>query len=412
MICSPRANFASAILAISLVLGWVTAAVSAHLPQRQEETQNALNTLRHSPGFCWIEEVRSSFSGDWYEYASGAPDPNADAPKPSGDLLGYLTMESGLHGYKTYREDEDEYIEEVNKETGASEGTRWRRVPCPEPTNAATPPAPEITVSIGGVSSGTSWTNQQDISFFTVDPSNPAHTIPLSSGGSGGFGIYIPWEQAQAMFGPAATGSGSAGTAVSRYAPEDKPASGFPAVLPTKAPPKTSPPPPRITFALDGNVYFFAGPNATINGIPGGPGITPTGNDSFNFKDKVLFTAGGVVNVPINATWTASLTGGFAEADMRATYNCGTYCTTGAVPPFSASKEVWLPGGYVGGRLTVPLALSPWRGTTIGFDYKHVMLASETVALGNPATRQVTQNVSQNIDLFMVRLAISFGMPH
>jgi len=65
------------------------------------------------------------------------------------------------------------------------------------------------------------------------------------------------------------------------YAPEDKPASGFPSVLPTKAPPKPAAPTPRFTFNVEAGNYGFAGGKSTINGIPGGPGITPTGDDSF-----------------------------------------------------------------------------------------------------------------------------------
>jgi hypothetical protein len=113
--------------------------------------------------------------------------------------------------------------------------------------------------------------------------------------------------------------------------------------------------------------------------------------------------------VPIGAAWTASLTGGFAESNLSVTYNCGTYCTTGGITPFSVSKDVWLPGGYVGGRLAMPLAIAPWPGTTIGFDYKHVFLASRNEFLGNVAVRAISQNVGQDIDMFMVRLAVPFG---
>jgi len=177
-------------------------------------------------------------------------------------------------------------------------------------------------------------------------------------------------------------------------------------VFVTKAPPKPITPAPRVTYGVEGNVYFFGGGNSTISGLPGGPGITPTGNDSLNFRGRYLFTAGGFVSVPISATWKAALTAGFAEADLSMTYNCGTYCTTGGITPFSASQDVWLPGAYVGGRLDMPLAIGPWPGTTIGFDYKHVFLASQNVLLGNVAVRAVSQNVYQDIDMFMVRLAV------
>jgi hypothetical protein len=359
--------------------------------------------LLKDPKICWQEEL---YGGDILGWeVSGHGMPEQGSPLRTG---ADVSEEAAGPTWLGQAEGET-FIYSTKLTAGTKWRVRFKRIPCPETTGAGEygpgGEGPSVTVSLGGASSRTSFTNVQDISFFTIDPSTDAHIIVPNPGFVGGLGGYVPFEQFQEVFEQMLSGAtGSASPTAMRYAPEDKPASGFPAVLPTKAPPAA--PPPRITFGIDGNVYFFAGPNATINGIPGGPGITPTGNDSFNFRDKVLFTAGGVINVPINATWTVALTGGFAEADKSATYNCGTYCTTGGVTPFSTSKDVWLPGGYVGGRLIVPLTLAPWPGTTIAFDYKHVMLASESVTLGSPATRQVTANVSQGIDLFMVRLAV------
>jgi hypothetical protein len=276
----------------------------------------------------------------------------------------------------------------------------------------------EFVASLGAVIRASEWTNYGDVSFFTLDPSTVARITPSGSGLAGSVGFYVPPELVswvnQILGGPLnlfSGATGSNGPAVMHYAPDDHPGSGFPANLPTKAPPKPAEKPRRVTIGFDGNVYFFSGVHSTINGIPGGPGITPTGNDSFNIKDKYLFTMGAVINVPINATWTAALTGGFAEADESVTYNCGTYCTTGGVTPFSASHDTWLPGGYVGGRIETSLAIARWPGSTISFDYKHVMLASESVALGSPATRQVTMGVSGAIDLFTVRFAVPLRVP-
>lgn len=273
-----------------------------------------------------------------------------------------------------------------------------------------------FSIFLGNGSGTTHWTNQTDSSSGTPDPTMPDTANPHTGSIFGGVGIGttlfsepVPEQPTLPRVETEIPSTNVRPTQQVMYAPEDKPASGFPYVLPTKAPPKPPSPPPSIAFGVEGNVYFFAGGNATINGIPGGPGITPTGNDSFNFKDRYLFTAGGVVTVPINAALRASLTGGFAEADKSVTYNCGTYCTTGGVTPFSVSKDVWLPGAYVGGRVEVPLAIAPWPGTTIGFDYKHIFLASENLMLGNVAVRAISQNVSQDIDMFAVRLAVPFG---
>jgi hypothetical protein len=176
--------------------------------------------------------------------------------------------------------------------------------------------------------------------------------------------------------------------------------------------PKYVQPAPLIPFGVEANVYFFPGSNSTINGIPGGPGVTSTGDDNFNIKDKFLFTAGGWVAVPIYPGWRFAVTGGFAEAEKSMTYNCVTYCLLGmpATPTFSDSKDVWLPGGYVGGRIETSLGIAAWPGATMSFDYKHVFLGSENVTFGNIATRTVTLNTSGDIDMFMARLTLPLRM--
>lgn len=193
------------------------------------------------------------------------------------------------------------------------------------------------------------------------------------------------------------------------YAPEDKPASGFPAVLPTKAPPKQPAPlRPPVSFNLEAGIYGFAGGKSTINGIPGGPGITPTGADSFNFRDNFMVTAGAAVVVPVTASVTAAITGGFAGVDKTATFNCVTYCVNGVpVPAFSASKDVFLPGAYLGGRVQWPIAIPGFPGAAFFLQYKHVFVPSENLSLGSVAQgRIVSFNVSQDLDLVTAGLAI------
>jgi hypothetical protein len=140
----------------------------------------------------------------------------------------------------------------------------------------------------------------------------------------------------------------------------------------------------------------------------GGPFGTATGADSFKFRDNFLFTLGGALTVPINGWWSFAFIGGFAEVNNTVTYNCITFCAVQpAAPAFSASTDVWLAGGYIGGRLQVPLLLPAFPGAKLGFDYKHVFLGSENVILGSAAqARIVNLNVSQDIDLFTLRLAI------
>jgi hypothetical protein len=198
-----------------------------------------------------------------------------------------------------------------------------------------------------------------------------------------------------------------------RYAPEDKPASGFPSVLPTKAPPpKPSAPPRFITLNAEVGIYGFAGGKSTLNGIPGGPGITPGGADSFNFRDNFMVTAGGAIVVPVTASLTAAVTGGFTGIDKTVTFNCVTYCQfPGApVPTFSDSKDVFLPGAYVGGRLQWPIGIFGFPGANLILQYKHVFAFGENVSLGSVAQgRIVGFNVAQDLDLVTAGLSIPLG---
>jgi hypothetical protein len=190
---------------------------------------------------------------------------------------------------------------------------------------------------------------------------------------------------------------------VSRYAPEAKNA--YAAYFPLKAPPKQQP--PRITFGVDGNVYFFAGGDQSITGIPGGPFGSATGTDSFRISNNYMFTAGGWITAPITRTWSVSLTGGLAELNQTVKYNCVTFCAVApATPAFTASQDKWVTGGYVGGRLAMPVALPGFPGANIGIDYKHVFFGNYDVALGTIPTRQVNARLSPDIDLVTVRLAM------
>jgi hypothetical protein len=190
-----------------------------------------------------------------------------------------------------------------------------------------------------------------------------------------------------------------------RYAVDPKEA--MAADFPIKARPKPVPPRSVMVWGIDGNVYFFAGGNANISGIPGGPFGTATGADSFSIRNNVMFTVGGFLTVPITPTWSVSVTGGFAELNQTVKYNCVTFCAVlPATPAFTASQDKWVSGGYVGARLSTPITL-PWIGAAnIGLDYKHVYFGSYDVSLGTVPTRQVNARLSPDMDLVTVRLAV------
>ena len=81
--------------------------------------------------------------------------------------------------------------------------------------------------------------------------------------------------------------------------------------------------------------------------------------------------------MPINATWTAALTGGFAEADKSMTFNRVTYCANGVVTPaFSAS--------VVAGRHEPLLDLPKFGSHPLGY-----RLPSEHVAAAIPPGRAI-----------------------
>ncbi len=120
-----------------------------------------------------------------------------------------------------------------------------------------------------------------------------------------------------------------------------------------------------------------------------------------------MLTAGAVVTVPITPTWRASLTGGFADLNQTVKLDCVTFCAVlPATPAFTASQDSWVPGGYIGARLATPFTVPGLPTGTIGIDYKHVFFGNYNVALGTIATRQVNAQLSPDMDLVTVRLAV------
>lgn len=277
----------------------------------------------------------------------------------------------------------------------------------------------EVNILLGTSSGSTRFINIGNFSAGVEDAHADNSTKPSGTGFVGGVGVSFPvfdyfdlsgtWAVADAI--DLSPGIGNIfdkpPPPISRYTPENGRkayAASFPA-LPTKAPPKQKRR-PRITFGIDGNVYFFAGGDQTITGIPGGPFGTATGTDSFRISNNYMFTVGGWITAPITPTWRVSLTGGLAELNQTVKYNCVTFCTVApATPAFTASQDKWVTGGYIGGRLAMPVALPSFPGASIGIDYKHVFFGNYNVALGSIPTRQVNARLSPDMDLVTVRLA-------
>ena len=114
-----------------------------------------------------------------------------------------------------------------------------------------------------------------------------------------------------------------------------------------------------------------------------------------------MVTAGGAIVVPVTASLTVAVTGGFAGVDKTVTFNCVTYCVNCVpVPTFSASKDVFMPGAYVGARAQWPIALPGIPAAAFVLQYKHVFAFGENVSLGSVAQdRIVGFNVAQDLDL-------------
>lgn len=228
---------------------------------------------------------------------------------------------------------------------------------------------------------------------------------PSSTGFAGGIGVSTP-----SVFTWSGFYISGDNNRWSRYAPEARNA--YAASFPIKAPPPAAAKPPLMAFGFDARVYFFAGGDQNISGIPGGPFGTATGLDSFKVSNNVLFTVGGLLTVPVTPSVNVALTGGFAELNQTVKYNCVTFCAVApAAPGFTASQDKWISGAYVGGRFTTPLRMPGLpAGSTIGIDYKHVFFGSYDVSLGSAATqRLVGANLSPDMDLVTARLAVPIG---
>lgn len=274
------------------------------------------------------------------------------------------------------------------------------RVPCPTITQTASIPGNiEVSTSLGVSHTSTSLTNDSDFSAGVKDANAQERARANGTGFVGGVGASATLGSFASPFTQLTPHS----MTVSRYAPEAKNA--YAAYFPLKAPPK--PQTPLWTWGVDGNVYFFAGGDGRVTGIPGGPFGTAAGVDTFKISNNVMFTIGGFITAPVAPNWNVSVTGGFAELNQTVKYNCVTFCAVApATAAFTASQDRWLSGGYVGGRLAIPVALPGLPGANIGLDYKHVFFGSTTASLGAVATRQVNARLSPDMDLVTVRLGV------
>lgn len=269
-----------------------------------------------------------------------------------------------------------------------------------------------LDVSVGAPVTSTHGTFGPFFSNSVQDTGTGGNTAnPSGTGVAGGVGFIAPiWQDSPSevtlgdKLGRILFPLGELTPTRSQYAPEAKKA--YAAAFPIQAAPRRQ---PGWSGGVDGNVYFFAGGDQKFTGIPGGPFGTATGSDSFKVSNNVMFTAGAWITAPITQAWSVSLTGGFAELNQTIKYSCSTFCAVApATGAFTASQDKWVTGGYVGGRVTMPVAIPALpAGTNIGIDYKHVFFGSYNVALGTVATRQVNARMSPDMDLVTLR----FGIP-
>jgi hypothetical protein len=266
----------------------------------------------------------------------------------------------------------------------------------PDPCGGSTV---KVVVSGGVVNSSAKDVTKNTISGDVTDPHSENAVHPSLLGGVGGVGVEIDFVDLFTLL-----VTGQTAQQIADYAPEVEKA--YAANFPIQVKPK--PQSPVVRWGFDAHAYFFAGGDAHINGIPGGPFGTATGSDSFKISNNVLFTAGPWVSAPLMAGWTIALTGGFAELNQTLKYTCASFCAVApATPAFTASKDTWVAGGYIGTRVTTPISIPGLPASTIGIDYKHIFLDSYTVSLGSPATRQVTSRLSPDLDIVTVRFAVS-----
>jgi hypothetical protein len=282
----------------------------------------------------------------------------------------------------------------------------YRKIPCPPPPAGGWPggyPTYGRLEISGSVGTSTASTNGTFGPLYSITQDAGSGNNTAKPSGTGFTGVLGASAALGELANPFSGGTGGTNP-ITRYAPEAEKA--YAASFPIKAPPQ--PRAPGITWGVDGNVYFFAGGDQNITGIPGGPFGTATGTDSFKISNNYMFTAGGWITAPITPAWSVSLTGGFAELNQTVKYNCSSFCAVApATGAFTASQDKWVPGGYVGGRVTMPIAIPALPvGTNIGIDYKHVFFESYNVSLGTIPTRQVNARLSPDMDLVTVRLGI------
>jgi hypothetical protein len=382
------------------------------------EAPRKIATLLNNPKICWEEERSDPRVGGWEVWGLG--DPDLGSPVRTGTYVSEDIRESG-EPTSLERVGDETYIFSAKTIAGEKWRVRFRQIPCAEQANQT--PAAGFAVMIDG---GVDWNNStsklgaaESGSQYGVpvpvlpDPISPQTASAKATGLSGGAQLSVNGDTLLSIITGTATPNAPGGLGLGRlgglhYAPEDKPGSAFPTVLPTQAPSTPLSLPPRISFNVEAGIYGFAGGKSTINGIPGGPGITPTGADSFNFRDNFMVTAGGAIVMPVTASLTAAVIGGFAGVDKTVTFNCVTYCVNGVpVPTFSDSKDVFLPGAYVGGRLQWPIAIPGLPGAAAILQYRHVFAFGENMSLGGVAQgRIVSINVAQDLDLVTAGVSI------
>lgn len=175
--------------------------------------------------------------------------------------------------------------------------------------------------------------------------------------------------------------------------------------------------PVQITTALEFEALFPSG-SATSNGTPVTNLGPPPIGDTYEVRDRNIMMLSGIFGVPIAQNVTGLFQIGGAWIDKEITYNCNGapngFCGIApATPAFSQTQSLDLTGLVVGGgvqgRLPPIFPNQPsmyWR-----FLYTHIFVDEQTVSFGTDATRSVTYNVSQDIDIARGQLILPIVDP-
>jgi opacity protein-like surface antigen len=158
----------------------------------------------------------------------------------------------------------------------------------------------------------------------------------------------------------------------------------------------------------------LGGAKSTIDGIPGIgaflPGAVGMG-DRITIENKSGAALTGHVGVLVTPKMHAYGIFGYAWQRVDATFACNAavgFCSAGPVEPsFSTKKSLTLSGPILGFGLEYGIGAG-WIART---EFRHSFLNDEDIRLGDPATRAVDANLTQDVSTVLIGLRHSFAVP-